>query len=94
MKYYQWKFFSLVLEAGETAIKLARKWGYLVKGIAPNQAIQVFAEGNFWGRTLAAVSSSSDPDCSADYGPYMQGFDMIPYNDLEAVEASFNQSLW
>ena len=76
------------MEACETAIKLSRKWGYLVKGIPENQACQVFAEGNFWGRSLAAVSSSSDPECSMHYGPYMRGFSMIPYNDLEAVDVS------
>ena len=83
-------FIFIGVEAGETATKLARKWGYLKKGIAPNMAKQVFAEGNFWGRTLAAVSSSSDPECSADYGPYMPGFEMIPYNDLAAVDVSLS----
>jgi len=75
------------VEGGETAIKLARKWAYEVKGVAPNQARVLFAQENFWGRTLAACSSSSDPDCSNNYGPFMPGFDMVPYNDIDALEA-------
>ncbi|MCB0273694.1 MAG: aminotransferase class III-fold pyridoxal phosphate-dependent enzyme, partial [Calditrichaeota bacterium] len=51
------------VEGGETAVKLARKWAYTVKGVPDNQAKIIFAEGNFWGRTLAAISSSTDPDC-------------------------------
>jgi len=74
------------VEACETAVKLCRKWAYTVKGVAQNQARIVFAKGNFWGRTLAAVSASSDPECYNDYGPYLTGFDLIPYNDVEAAE--------
>ena len=74
------------VEGGETAIKLCRKWAYEVKGTEPNKAVILFANGNFWGRTLAAVSSSTDPDCYTHYGPYMPGFQLIPYNDLEALE--------
>jgi len=74
------------VEGGETACKLARKWGYAVKGIAPDQARTVFVEGNFWGRTLAAISSSTDPSSYAGYGPYMPGFGLVPYNDLQALE--------
>jgi len=75
------------VEGGETAIKLARKWAYEVKGVEHNQARILFAEENFWGRTLAACSSSSDPDCSNNYGPFMPGFDMVKYNDIDALEA-------
>ena len=75
------------VEGGETANKLARKWGYLKKGIAENQARILFAKGNFWGRTLAAISSSDDPLSYKDFGPYMPGYDLIPYNDLNALEA-------
>lgn len=78
------------VEAGETAIKLARKWAYEVKGIAPNKAKVVFAEGNFWGRTLAAVSSSTDPDSYTNFGPFVPGFDIVPYNDLEKLEMALN----
>ncbi|CAH1258157.1 ornithine aminotransferase, mitochondrial-like [Branchiostoma lanceolatum] len=74
------------VEGGETACKLARKWAYTVKGVPDNQAKVVFANGNFWGRTLAAISSSTDPDSFAGFGPYMPGFDLIPYNDLGALE--------
>lgn len=74
------------VEAGESAIKLARKWAYEVKGVPANQAEIVFAEGNFWGRTIAAVSSSSDPSSYNNFGPYVPGFSRIPYNDLAALE--------
>jgi len=74
------------VEGGETANKLARKWGYLKKGIAENKARIIFAKGNFWGRTLAAISSSDDPTSYKGFGPYMPGYDLIPYNDLEALE--------
>ncbi|MEK9618721.1 MAG: ornithine--oxo-acid transaminase [Flavobacteriales bacterium] len=74
------------VEGGETANKLARKWGYLKKGIPENKARIIFARGNFWGRTLAAISSSDDPLSFKDFGPYMPGYDLIPYNNLEALE--------
>ncbi len=77
------------VEGGETAIKLARRWGYVKKGIAENQAKIVFAEGNFWGRTLAAISSSTDPSSYKGFGPYMPGFELVPYNDLTALEKAF-----
>jgi len=75
------------VEGGETAIKLARKWGYNVKGIPMNQGKVLFAERNFWGRTMAAISSSTDPASYTGFGPYMPGFDLVPYNDLAALEA-------
>ena len=74
------------VEGGETANKLARKWGYLKKGIPENKARIIFAKGNFWGRTLAAISSSDDPVSYKGFGPYMPGYDLIPYNDLDALE--------
>jgi len=74
------------VEGGETAIKLARRWGYNVKGIAENKAKIIFAEGNFWGRTLAAISSSTDPSSFKGFGPYMPGFGLVPYNNLVALE--------
>jgi ornithine--oxo-acid transaminase len=74
------------VEGGETAIKLARRWAYAKKGVEENQARVVFAEGNFWGRTLAAISSSTDPSSYKGFGPYMPGFDLVPYNDLAALE--------
>jgi len=74
------------VEGGETACKLARKWGYTVKNIPENQAKIVFVEGNFWGRTMAAISSSTDPSSYAGFGPYMPGYVIIPYNDLNALQ--------
>ena len=76
------------VEGGETAIKLCRKWAYEVKGIPVNQAKIIFVTGNFWGRTLAAISSSTDPSSTKGFGPYMPGYELIPYNDLPALEAA------
>lgn len=76
------------VEGGETAIKLARRWAYDKKGVAENKAIILFAEGNFWGRTLAAISSSTDPGSYKGFGPYMTGFNIIPYNNLPTLEAA------
>ena len=76
------------VEAGETAIKLARRWAYTQKMVEENKAVIIFAEGNFWGRTLAAISSSTDPSSYAKFGPYMPGFEIVPYNDLVALEQS------
>jgi ornithine--oxo-acid transaminase len=73
------------VEGGETALKLCRKWAYKVKGIPENRAKILFAENNFWGRTLAAVSSSTDPSAYEDYGPYLPGFEIVKYNDLDAL---------
>jgi ornithine--oxo-acid transaminase len=80
------------VEGGETAIKLARRWGYNVKGIPENQAKIIFAEGNFWGRTLAAISSSTDPSSYEGFGPYMPGFGFVPYNDLITLEKAFQDN--
>ncbi|MBB3838510.1 ornithine--oxo-acid transaminase [Runella defluvii] len=77
------------VEGGETALKLTRKWGYLVKGIPQNQAKTVYAVGNFWGRTLAAISASTDPESIDDYGPFLPGYIIVPYNDLETLEQTF-----
>ncbi len=74
------------VEGGETAIKLARRWAYTQKGVPENKAKIIFAEGNFWGRTLAAISSSNDPSSYKGFGPYMPGFELIPYNDTIALE--------
>ena len=76
------------VEGGETAIKLARKWSYLVKGIEKNKAKIIFVSGNFWGRTLAAISSSDDPLSTNDFGPFMPGYEIIQYNDLQSLERS------
>ncbi|MBT4709753.1 MAG: ornithine--oxo-acid transaminase [Flavobacteriaceae bacterium] len=76
------------VEGGETAVKLARKWAYQVKGIEKNKAKIIFVSGNFWGRTLAAISSSNDPLSRNDFGPYMPGYEIIPYNDINSLEQS------
>jgi ornithine--oxo-acid transaminase len=74
------------VEGGETAIKLARRWAYTKKGVGENQAKIIFAEGNFWGRTMAAISSSTDPSSYKGFGPFMPGFALVPYNDTVALE--------
>ena len=76
------------VEGGETANKLARKWGYEKKGIPENKAKIIFANGYFWGRTLAAISTSDDPLSYKGFGPYMPGYEVIPYNDLASLENS------
>ena len=77
------------VEAGETAIKIARKWGYEKKNITPNKAVNLFCNNNFWGRTIAALSSSSDNTCYTNFGPYTNGFELIEYNNLEILEKKF-----
>ncbi len=74
------------VEAVETALKLSRKWGYEVKGIAENQAKIIVCSGNFHGRTIGVISFSTDPTAKNNYGPFVPGFEMIPYNDLPALE--------
>ena len=76
------------MEGAETAIKLSRKWGYNVKGVPSNQAKHVFVGGNFWGRSIAAISSSTDPESYSGFGPYMPGYEIIPYDDLLALDVS------
>lgn len=73
-------------EAVETAVKLARKWSYEVKGISENAAKIIVCENNFHGRTTTIVSFSNDPDAKQNYGPFTPGFVKIPYNDLAALE--------
>jgi len=76
------------VEAGETAIKLCRRWAYRVKKVEKNKCKILFMNENFWGRTIAALSSSSDPDCYDDFGPYTPGFELIDYNSVPALEAA------
>ena len=76
------------VEGGETAVKLARKWAYEVKKVPQNQAKIIFVTGNFWGRTLAAISSSNDPASTTNFGPSMPGYELIPYNNLKALKES------
>ena len=72
-------------EAVETALKLARRWGYIKKGIPENEALIITCEGNFHGRTITIVSISTDPDSYSQYGPFTPGFISIPYDDSEAL---------
>ncbi len=74
------------VEGDETAFKLARKWAYSVKGIPENKAKIIFCENNFHGRTMMAVSASTDPDCKDGYGPYLPGIELIPFNNIPALE--------
>lgn len=73
-------------EANETAIKLARKWGYQVKGIPENKAVIVAVERNFHGRTTGIIAASTDPSATRNFGPFMPGYQIIPYNDVTALE--------
>ncbi len=78
-------------EAVETAIKTARKWGYEVKGVPPDQAVIVAFAGNFHGRTTTIVSFSTDPDARASFGPYTPGFRVVPYGDAAALAAVMDE---
>ncbi len=73
-------------EADETALKLCRKWAYKRKGIKQDKAKIIACEGNFHGRTITIVSMSTDPDARNDYGPFTPGFEIIPYNNIGALE--------
>ena len=77
------------VEAVETAIKLSRKWGYEVKGIPQGKAKIIVCAGNFHGRTTTVISFSSDPGATTNFGPYMPGFEAIPFNDTAALEKAF-----
>lgn len=78
-------------EAVETALKLARRWGYIRKGIPEDRAIIIVCEGNFHGRTISIVSMSSDPDSYSQYGPFTPGFVKIPYNESNALKAALDK---
>ena len=78
-------------EADETAMKLARRWGYKVKGIPENEAIIICCEGNFHGRTISIISMSTDPDSYGQFGPFTPGFLKIPYNDTVALEQALEK---
>ena len=78
-------------EAVETALKLARRWGYVVKGIPENEALIVVCDGNFHGRTITIVTMSNDPDSYYNYGPFTPGFIKIPYNDTESLKSVLDE---
>ena len=77
-------------EAVETAIKTARRWGYDVKGVAPDRAKVVVADGNFHGRTVTIVSFSTDPSAQAGFGPFTPGFEVVPYGDVDALRTAID----
>uniref|UniRef100_A0A1I8J224 Ornithine aminotransferase n=1 Tax=Macrostomum lignano TaxID=282301 RepID=A0A1I8J224_9PLAT len=74
------------VEACDSAVKFARRWAYTVKGVPENRAKVIFASDNFWGRSLGAISASTDPSSFKNFGPFMPGFEIIPYDDLPALE--------
>jgi ornithine--oxo-acid transaminase len=80
-------------EAVETAIKSARRWGYEVKGVAPDRAKILVADGNFHGRTVTIVSFSSDPSAREGFGPFTPGFESIPYGDLDALRSAIDDDM-
>ncbi|KAL5289898.1 OAT family protein [Megaselia abdita] len=80
------------VEGGETACKLARKWAYTVKNVPKNKAKIIFAANNFWGRTMSAISSSTDPSSYEGFGPFMPGFEIVPYNDISALEKTLQDT--
>ena len=79
------------VEGGETAVKMARRWGYDRKGIAHGRARVVFARGNFWGRTIAAISSSTDNVSRDGFGPFVPGFDLVDYDDISDLERALSK---
>lgn len=79
-------------EAVESGIKVARKWGYEVKGVAADRANIIVAEGNFHGRTTTIISFSDDPEARDNYGPYTPGFTTVPYGDADAIEAAIDDN--
>ncbi|MDR1984418.1 MAG: ornithine--oxo-acid transaminase [Prevotellaceae bacterium] len=78
-------------EADETALKLARRWGYVHKGIAENQALIIVCDGNFHGRTITIVSMSTDPDSYKNYGPFTPGFIKIEYNNIDELQKTLDE---
>ncbi|TKR65044.1 hypothetical protein L596_025507 [Steinernema carpocapsae] len=78
------------VEGSETSVKLARRWAYDVKGVEPNKAKVVFAKDNFWGRSIAAISASTDPDSYSGFGPFVPGFETVPYDNLVALEKAIS----
>lgn len=83
-------FMNSGAEANETAIKLARKWGYTKKGIAENQAVIVAVKKNFHGRTTTIISASTDPSATKHFGPFMPGFNIVDYDDVSALEKALS----
>jgi acetylornithine/succinyldiaminopimelate/putrescine aminotransferase len=86
-------FMNTGVEAGESAIKFARRWGYVVKKVEPNQATVLFAKGNFWGRTIAACASSDDPERYLNFGPFNGlNFGLVDYGSEASLEAELKRN--
>jgi ornithine--oxo-acid transaminase len=79
------------VEGTETSVKLARKWGYMKKGIPDNQAKVVMMEGNFWGRTITAAGACDDPSRYTGFGPFTPGFPLVPFNDINVIKELFER---
>ncbi|ETO02143.1 ornithine aminotransferase [Reticulomyxa filosa] len=79
------------VEACESSVKIARRWAYEKKGVKSNEAIVIFAENNFWGRSIAAVSASTDPDSYTNYGPFVPNFVKVKYSDIDAMRKAVKQ---
>ena len=79
------------VEAPDLMFKIARRWGYRVKGIPQNEAIIVAAKGNFHGRSMTAISMSDDPDSRTDFGPFVPGIELVPFNDIGAIRSLFEE---
>jgi ornithine--oxo-acid transaminase len=77
------------VEACETAVKIARRWGYVSKGIPENQAVVLVAKGNFWGRTITASGACDDPHRYTNFGPFTPGFELVNYNDINDIRLRF-----
>ena len=79
------------VESWELTFKLCRRWGYKVKGIPKNECIIVGAKGNFHGRSVAAISMSDDPEAKENFGPFLTGIELVPFNNIDALENLFKQ---
>lgn len=79
------------VEACETAVKIARRWGYVKKGIPDNQAQVVVANGNFWGRSITASGACDDPSRYTHFGPFTPGFPLVPYDDVNSIKQLFER---
>jgi ornithine--oxo-acid transaminase len=79
-------------EATETAVKLARRWGYVVKGVEANKATVVMANGCFWGRSITASGACDDPSRYTNFGPFTPGFELVDFNDVAQLETAFKSN--
>ncbi len=92
LKYDQVLMMNSGVEGGESALKIARAWGYKKKNVSKNEAIHLFCVDNFWGRTLSACSSSTDPECYENFGPKMKGMCFVDFGNIHQLEAFFQKN--